>query len=167
MFTSNGNITYLTNFFSQLKIENGHLQEINSSVNEQLVNVQEELMTTNVTLNNLNKKMQEMKEQLSVKEAFVEELQNKQKIAEDKNAVFQMQMDVYKADFEAERSAREVLVQEREQLNEDLQNVHRRNQQLLEEIELVRKNADWVVPPGNSRASPAPSATSEVSSFHF
>ncbi|XP_019868905.2 NF-kappa-B essential modulator isoform X2 [Aethina tumida] len=162
-----GQLDSSTKYIEQLKIENGHLQEINSSVNEQLVNVQEELMATNVTLNNLNKKMQEMKEQLSVKEAFVEELQNKQKIAEDKNAVFQMQMDVYKADFEAERSAREVLVQEREQLNEDLQNVHRRNQQLLEEIELVRKNTDWVVPPGNSRASPAPSATYETQTHTF
>lgn len=48
-------------------------------------------------------------------------------------------MDVYKTDFEAEREAKEDVKREKNKIAEDLQHLHRRNQQLQEEIELLRE----------------------------
>lgn len=74
------------------------------------------------------------------------------------------QLDVYKADFEAERNAKETMKTEKERLSEDMQNLQRRNQQLQEEIEMLREN-DYVVPPSVPRErNTTPSAPSVSSS---
>lgn len=79
-------------------------------------------------------------------------------------------MDVYKADFEAEKSAKETIKTEKEKLSEDMQNLQRRNQQLQEEIEMVREH-DYVVPPSLARdrstVPSAPSASNDVSLFYL
>lgn len=54
------------------------------------------------------------------------------------------QLDVYKSDFEAEASAKNALLAEKNQLAEDLQNLQRRNQQLIEEVERLRHDGDFV-----------------------
>lgn len=53
-------------------------------------------------------------------------------------------MDVYRGDFEAERTAKESIKSEKDQLSEDMQHLQRRNQQLQEEIEVLReKNFEY------------------------
>ncbi|KAJ8925982.1 hypothetical protein NQ315_009837 [Exocentrus adspersus] len=75
------------------------------------------------------------------------------------------QLNVFKADFEAERNAKDTIKQEKERLTEDMQNLQRRNQQLQEEINILRENSDYVVPPSQMRETraSAPSAPSSSS----
>ncbi|KAJ8949246.1 hypothetical protein NQ318_022759 [Aromia moschata] len=68
-------------------------------------------------------------------------------------------LDVYKADFEAERTAKETLKAENDKYSEDMQNLHRRNQQLQEEIEMLRENRDYVVYPSQRRHAPTTTST--------
>lgn len=55
-----------------------------------------------------------------------------------------LQLEIYKADFEAERKAKESIKEEKEKLTEDLQNLQRRNQQLQERIDMI-SDRDFVM----------------------
>ncbi|XP_050294408.1 optineurin-like isoform X2 [Anthonomus grandis grandis] len=67
------------------------------------------------------------------------QLETNRRSAEDNEFALRTQLDIYKADFEAEREAKESTKQEKDKLTEDLQHLHRRNQQMQEEIELLRE----------------------------
>lgn len=49
-------------------------------------------------------------------------------------------MEIYRSDFEAERAARERQHEEKERLKEELQELHRRNQQLLDDLQSYSSN---------------------------
>lgn len=49
--------------------------------------------------------------------------------------VLTAQLDIYKVDFEAERSARAELASEKDQILSDLKLLQKRNQQLIDEIQ--------------------------------
>ncbi|CAH1110026.1 unnamed protein product [Psylliodes chrysocephalus] len=68
----------------------------------------------------------------------------------DEICALKVQLDVYKTDFEEERHAREVIKEEKDKIEEDIQNLQRRNQQLQEEIEMLRGERDYVVYPSRS-----------------
>lgn len=59
------------------------------------------------------------------------------------NEALQVQVDVFGKDFQAEQQAKQALVGEKEKIAEDLRNIQRRNQQLLEDLEKAR-NHDYV-----------------------
>ncbi|XP_056633018.1 NF-kappa-B essential modulator [Diorhabda sublineata] len=94
--------------------------------------------------------------ELSVIKSQLETLQTQQQTNSHNNQdevfVLQTQLDVYRADFEEERRAREIIKSENDRLHEDLQNVQRRNEQLQSEIELLR-NGDFVVYPSAPQRS--------------
>ncbi|CAG9857110.1 unnamed protein product [Phyllotreta striolata] len=75
---------------------------------------------------------------------------------DDETCALKVQLDVYKADFDEERRAREAIKAEKDRLEEDLLNLQRRNQQLQEEIEILRNHGDFE-PVGASREARPPS----------
>ncbi|PSN31802.1 hypothetical protein C0J52_22316 [Blattella germanica] len=56
------------------------------------------------------------------------------------SAYLAAQVEVYQSDFNAEREARENLAGEKERLAEDLRDLQRRNQQLLDDLEAYQQN---------------------------
>ncbi|CAG9764900.1 unnamed protein product [Ceutorhynchus assimilis] len=70
------------------------------------------------------------------------QLQNQQTESDDQFAL-KAQLEVYKADFEAEQEAKEEVKREKNKIAEDLQHLHRRNQQLQEEIEILREQQQF------------------------
>ncbi|GLV40567.1 hypothetical protein CBL_04368 [Carabus blaptoides fortunei] len=59
----------------------------------------------------------------------------KLKIENETIPILKTQVDVYQADFNQERDARNQLKEEKERIADDLRHLQRRNQQLLEEVE--------------------------------
>lgn len=76
---------------------------------------------------------------------------------------FFFQLDVFKGDFEAERSAKEGLKAEKDQMAQDLQHLQRRNQQMQEEIEVLRERNFEYVPARASSRSEAHGSVNSVS----
>lgn len=70
-----------------------------------------------------------------------------------------MQLDVYKNDFEAERNSAASLKAEKEKITGDLNLIQQRNQQLLVEIEALRRTLE-------ENAVPSQSSTFSVISNH-
>ncbi|CAH0552177.1 unnamed protein product [Brassicogethes aeneus] len=149
---SNGKLDSLSKYNEQLLQENRNMNQLICSSNEQLVNVQQQLMQAQIAHRQL----------LQERDSLAGQLQNSDEKAsqeqKDKISMFEVQLEQYKSDFEAERTAKETLKSERDQLAEDLMNLHRRNQELQEEVELLR-NREWVAPP--RMPSPAHSAHSD------
>jgi len=80
-----------------------------------------------------------------------------------KQLFFLLQLEQFRADFEAEKKAKEEEKTRANKLSEDLQQVHRRNQQLQEEVELLRGQNSTA-----PRAPPSSSSNSHTSvSFFF
>ena len=48
-------------------------------------------------------------------------------------------MEVYQADFRAEREAREALATDREKLRDEVRHLHQRNTQLVDELEAYQR----------------------------
>ncbi|XP_060530178.1 optineurin isoform X2 [Cylas formicarius] len=69
------------------------------------------------------------------------ELENKGSYNPDDLYAFKTQAELYKSDFESERESKNAINREKMKLTEDLQALHRRNQQLQEEVELLREQA--------------------------
>lgn len=71
-----------------------------------------------------------------------------------------LQLELYKADYEAERNMKLSLKAEKEKVEEDLGHLQRRNQQFLEEVEYLREKENKLLSRnkhGSSHSS-APSA---------
>lgn len=81
---------------------------------------------------------------------------------DDVHAALRAQLELYKADYEAEVGAKNSLMAEKNQLAEDLQNLQRRNQQLIEEVERLRRDGDFVHVP---RPRTAEATSNDVSAF--
>ncbi|XP_072394727.1 uncharacterized protein [Diabrotica undecimpunctata] len=96
----------------------------------------------------LTDELSEVRSQLESLKSQTQERSRDSQLEHEEMCVLKMQMDVYKTDFEEERRAREVIKGEKDRLEEDLQNIQRRNQQLQEEIELLRREGNnFVIPP--------------------
>lgn len=76
--------------------------------------------------------------------------------------MFYFQLEIFKADFEAERRAKESIKEEKDKLCEDLQNLQRRNQQLQERIEMISDKDYVMYESRNARDRPNRSSSSEV-----
>ncbi|KAG5890912.1 hypothetical protein JTB14_024910 [Gonioctena quinquepunctata] len=116
-----------------------------AAMTRQIVQLKEQIKDMDMQLVELNKCNEELLAQSASK---------------DEMFALQTQLEVYKADFEAEKNAKEITRGEKDKLVEDLQNLQRRNQQLQEEIELVRNNRDYVVYPSTRREQPSRSTAS-------
>lgn len=79
---------------------------------------------------------------------------------DDVHAALRAQLDLYKADYEAEANAKDSIFAEKNQLVEDLQSLQRRNQQLIEEVERLRRDGDFVHVPRTGRATGTTTNTS-------
>lgn len=73
-------------------------------------------------------------------------------------------MELYKSDFEAERSAKDALKHDKEEIADDLRSLQRRNEELLKEVERLRGSTDFVHV-SSSASSSAPSAPQDVSNI--
>ncbi|KAJ8971809.1 hypothetical protein NQ317_004839 [Molorchus minor] len=131
---------------------------------EELENMRQQLTNTQIRLTevelsrvqayshieNLSKEISELRRQLG----------DGQNISKDEIYALQAQLDVYRADFEAERTVKETIKTENDKYSEDIQNLQRRNQQLQEEIEMLREHRDYVVYPSRRRDHSSPSSAS-------
>ncbi|KAJ8935427.1 hypothetical protein NQ314_012847 [Rhamnusium bicolor] len=118
---------------------------------EEVTNIRQQLANTQVMLTQSEHSRATAYNQVS---ALNNELLNLKKLLsqsqKDEIYALQTQLDVYKTDFEAERSAKDTIRAENEKLSTDIQNLHRRNQQLQEELDLIRER-DYVVYPMQRR----------------
>lgn len=81
--------------------------------------------------------------------------------------VLQAQLDIYKVDFEAERSARGELASEKDRILADLKLLQKRNQQLIEEVQngrAAQENATKAANEALDKREPQPSASGTAGS---
>nr|CAH7751765.1 unnamed protein product [Callosobruchus chinensis] len=87
----------------------------------------------------------------------------------DEMFALKTQMDMYKVDFEQERSAKETIKLEKDKLLEDIQMLQNRNQQLQDELTMIRNSGDFVVLPqaGQTMSSSSRENTSSSASNRY
>lgn len=83
---------------------------------------------------------------------------------QDDTELLKAQMDLYKSDFEAERESRQKMASEKENLQTDVRTLQKRNQELTQQLEEVRKINPSVYrsATSSSRSSTSRGATSTV-----
>ncbi|XP_025833348.1 NF-kappa-B essential modulator isoform X2 [Agrilus planipennis] len=129
-------------------------EEMNSKVVEQLTAAQMHITKLELLRKQDLDTITSKQEEIQSLEATL-----KQKTTDDDTvAALRTQLDLYKADFEAERHQKNNLKEEKEQLADDLRHLQRRNQQLLEEVERLRNGAFVVVEDDARGATSTPSA---------
>ena len=131
-----------------------------SGVKENERNFEEQLMAAQMHITNLELCRNEDRDTINANEEKILELENKVKELNSLNdtvSALHAQLEIYKLDFEAERHAKEEVGVEKEKIAQDLHNLQRRNQQLLEEVERLRGN-DYVYVAKEEQAS-APQET--------
>lgn len=91
---------------------------------------------------------------------------SKLKIENETIPILRTQVDVYQADFNQEREARNKIKEEKERIADDLRHLQRRNQQLLEEVEKYQEGFVHVQNQQQSQqASPTQQQSRELSLF--
>ncbi|XP_066249074.1 optineurin-like isoform X2 [Euwallacea similis] len=88
------------------------------------------------------------------------QLENRE--SEDDSFALKAQLDVYKTDFEAERAAKEDVKREKNKIAENFQQLHRRNQQMQEEIEILRRGKRPSYSPNTEHSSSFSGAGSPI-----
>lgn len=130
---------------------------------EQLENVQHQLMNAQMYITDLELAKSKYEQIINDKELEMKRLEKEFSTAiadkDNEHAALRAQLDLYKADYEAEANAKDSLMAEKNQIVEDLQSLQRRNQQLIEEVERLRNNTDFVHVGRNRRTSDSTSAT--------
>uniref|UniRef100_A0A1Y1L1Y4 NF-kappa-B essential modulator NEMO CC2-LZ domain-containing protein n=1 Tax=Photinus pyralis TaxID=7054 RepID=A0A1Y1L1Y4_PHOPY len=117
-----------------------------STTKENHVNFEEQLMAAQMHITQLELLRNEDRETINANEEKILQLENQVKeMAASKETLdlLHEQLDIYKTDFEAEHHAKLNLGREKETIAEDLRNLQRRNQQLLEEVDRLR-GSDYV-----------------------
>lgn len=127
---------------------------------EELVNIKTQLTNTQIILTqveqtraNAYSQMNKQSQEIERLNKQIEEMQAQEVRMKDERIALEIQLDVYKTDFEAERTAREMMKDEKDKIADDLQNLQRRNQHLQEEIDIIRENQGYHVYP---RTTPRP-----------
>ncbi|KAL1500991.1 hypothetical protein ABEB36_006399 [Hypothenemus hampei] len=125
------------------KIATMELQELHKKntllLNEnQEVILRQQLMALQMTLTECETKRAVAEAQLAVKVEEMKHLSLSMPAEADMFAL-KTQVDLLKSDFQAERECNEGLKREKNQLAEDMQMLHKRNQQMQTEIELLRE----------------------------
>lgn len=141
---------------SEIKAENLELKDMQKvyidEINCLKVNLtaaEELLKKAQVDINTLKCKDVEKNELFSQYE------EEKKKMKHDLE-LFKQQLEVYRSDFEIERTAREELAGQKDQLLTDLKLLQRRNQQLIEENEKRFQNVSSPLPSSSATAPPPP-----------
>lgn len=137
-----------------------------ASPDEQYENLRQQLMNAQMHITNLeitNSRYKQIIDECDLEKKKMEK-QFSDVLAEkdDVHVALRAQLDLYKADYEAEASARNTLLAEKNQIAEDLQSLQRRNQQLIEEVERLRHDGDYVHVSRSRHAAEA-SAPTDVS----
>lgn len=137
------NILDLQNSLPQSRSRSG-----SAPPDEQLENVRQQLMNAQMHITGLELTKSKYQQIINDKELEIKRLEQQfaDTMAEkdDVHTALRAQLDLYKADYEAEASAKESVLAEKNQLAADLQSLHRRNQQLIEEVERLRNDGDFV-----------------------
>lgn len=144
---------------------------ISAPPDEQIENVRQQLMNAQMHITELELTKSKFHEILSDKELEIKGLEKQLSDVKgeigDEHAALIAQLDVYKTDYEAEACARNSLMAEKNQIADDLQNLQRRNQQLIEEVERLRRHGDFVHVGEPRRRTPESSTATEVSDNCF
>ncbi|XP_066155004.1 optineurin-like isoform X2 [Euwallacea fornicatus] len=130
----------------------------------ELAYVRQQLMQTQIALTQCEqlRVAAEAKATSASKENAQLKMQLENRESEDDSFALKTQLDVYKTDFEAEREAKEDVKREKKKIAEDLQHLHRRNQQLQEEIEILRRDKCAVTRPNTESSSTSSAAGSPM-----
>ncbi|KAM4569510.1 optineurin [Odontesthes bonariensis] len=121
--------TKLFEDYTELKEENKK-RETQMAPREQVEELQQRLTAAEEALAVKQKKIDEMKQEIFLKEKDLETI-----------SVFQAQAEVYSSDFYAERQAREKLHEEKERLAAQLEYVKKQNSQLQEELDSLGRSS--------------------------
>ncbi|KAF7280928.1 uncharacterized protein LOC143201307 isoform X2 [Rhynchophorus ferrugineus] len=100
--------------------------------------------------------------QLTAKNLELEEKLAQYSTYDDTIYALKTQIEINKNDFETEKRAKDDAIRERQQMGADLQNIHRRNTQLLEEIEYYRDRLSNMGEPPLPRAPPREEAPGPI-----
>lgn len=117
-----------------------------STAKESQVNFEEQLMAAQMHITQLELIRNEDRETINSNEEKILQLENQIKetvTSNDTITLLHAQLEQYKADFHAEQEAKVRVGVEKEKIADDLRNLQRRNQQLLEEVERLR-GSDYV-----------------------
>ncbi|RZB66632.1 Nemo domain containing protein [Asbolus verrucosus] len=136
----------------QLELENAELRRNKTSLTEQIITARTQFQNYDP---NLEEKCDQLNQQLVNSQMTITALQqaNRNNVKEieelrqllqsssktDEIYALKEQLAVYKHDFEAERESKNAIKRGKDQLAEDLQNLQKRNKQLQQEVELLRK----------------------------
>lgn len=126
---------------------------------EQLEQVRQQLMNAQMHITDLELSKSKFQQTLNDKELEIQRLEKQISDSSDVQVALRAQLELYKADYEAEAVTKNSLLAEKNQIAEDLQSLQRRNQQLIEEVERLRRDGDFV-----HVSRPRSSATSSSSS---
>ncbi|XP_030765254.1 optineurin-like isoform X2 [Sitophilus oryzae] len=137
-----------------LQLKSQYKQQQSGVDNEQVANLRQQLMQAQKAYTECNQAKVQLQAQSNKLQTenyeFSQKLLTKQE-EEDTLYALKAQLEVYKSDFEAEREAKEDIKREKLKLSEDLQNLHRRNIQMQEEIELYREQVNQFHPVSTTR----------------
>uniref|UniRef100_A0A2P2HZF1 Optineurin-like n=1 Tax=Hirondellea gigas TaxID=1518452 RepID=A0A2P2HZF1_9CRUS len=103
-------------------------------INEQHDEVTAKLLSYEELLAAKNEELAKLKKESGQAKAKLLEVQSESETI----AILRAQVEVYQGDFRAEREAREALASEREQLRDELRQLHARNTQLMDEMNAVQ-----------------------------
>lgn len=101
------------------------------AINEEHDAVTAKLLSYEELLSAKNEELAKLKKESGIAKAKLAEVQNEG----EQVAVLRAQVEVYQSDFRAEREAREALASEREQLRDELKQLHARNTQLMDDLQ--------------------------------
>ncbi|KAF5304898.1 hypothetical protein FQR65_LT00782 [Abscondita terminalis] len=100
----------------------------------------EQLMAAQMHITELQLSSDKDKDTINSNEKKIQMLDKQIAEIQADNKALQMQVELFQKDFLAEQQAKTALGVEKETVADDLRNLQRRNQQLLEEVEKLRKN---------------------------
>nr|CAH7714582.1 unnamed protein product [Callosobruchus chinensis] len=167
--------TELGQIIAGLREQLSNIKPAEPWITEELDNTRTQLSNTQImlTLAEENKtsalaQVATLSQQVTRLNKEIEEIKLKNDQSDEMFAL-KTQMDMYKVDFEQERSAKETIKLEKDKLLEDIQMLQNRNQQLQDELTMIRNNGDFVVLPqaGQTMSSSSRENTSSSTSNRY
>nr|CAI5856759.1 unnamed protein product [Callosobruchus analis] len=162
--------TELGQIIAGLREQLSNTKSVDPWITEELDNTRTQLSNTQImlTLAEENKtaalkQVDSLSEQVKRLSKEIEELKLKN-VQSDEMFALKTQMDMYKVDFEQERSAKEAMRLEKDKLLEDIQMLQTRNQQLQDDLAILRSNGEYVVVPPSGPTMSTSSSTNTSSS---
>uniref|UniRef100_A0AAR5P8M0 NF-kappa-B essential modulator NEMO CC2-LZ domain-containing protein n=1 Tax=Dendroctonus ponderosae TaxID=77166 RepID=A0AAR5P8M0_DENPD len=114
-----------------------------SVCSDELTLLRQQLMQSQMALTDCNQKLAMAESNMlslkTEKEELLQRIESRQARDDDIEFALKAQLKMYETDFTAEREAKEDVKRENRRISDDLQQLHRRNQQLQEEIEHLRE----------------------------